>query len=277
MTKKAHYQTEILCLLDLNDFKGLKQYILENSNLPGRMANLTLISAIADSFSKNFSLSNSWYPVLIEWLDLEANGNDAETVLVLTALESLGSLYEHCDNQQRTEIAQKLHASLNDERWRVREIVTESYKRIGLDSYDLLVELFQSIITNDLTPLEIRGILATLAHPILLQTPQQLGFAQKILEISFDYYLDFNAEKFTKEDKKVLRKGLSFAPSVIINKTPDTGFNYLKMLVEKNNKDLTRIVKENLKKKRLASEYPTEVVNLLNIIDEQKVRNEKPK
>lgn len=270
MNKMKQYKIEVLSFLESNDYEGLEHYILEKSNLPGRMANLTLISVIADSFKENISFSKSWYSRIQKWVDLKTDGNDSETELVLVALESFGEMYICLDKNQKIEITQQLHSALNDKRWRVREIVTESYKRIGIHSYGLLQDEFNSILNEPLTPLEVRGILATVAHPELLKSSQQLNFSQKILEQSFNYYLAFNNEKFTKEDKLILKKGLSFAPSVIINKNPDEGFLFFNTLVLKDDKDVMRIVKENLKKKRLSSIYPTEVDDLLKIINKKR-------
>lgn len=135
-------------------------------------------------------------------------------------------------------------------------IVTESYKIIGLSSYKKLINLFENILYNNPTTLEIRCVLATVVHPDLLISEEQLDFSQKILEVSFNYYLYFDIEKFSKEEKLILKKGSSLAPSVIVNKNPYTGFPYFERLIEK-------IIKTKLKKKRLENNYPNKVEALL--------------
>lgn len=270
MTKKQYYYGDVFQLLKNNEFTLLEQYLLNHSNLPGRMANLTLISTVADIMDEHISISESWYLDISKWFDVQADGNDSNTILILTALESFGAMFPHVSEETQSVINKQLKKSLNDVRWRVREIVTESYKRIGLFSYGELIKQFCTIIENKPTPLEIRGILATVAHPDILRTNEQLAFSQKIMVLSFDSYLTFDSEKFTKEDKLILKKGLSFAPSVIINKNPKDGFLFFETLISQENKELTQIIKENLKKKRLSSFYPDEVKHLLQLIESHK-------
>lgn len=267
MTKRQDYYDDVFPMLENNDFDNLEQYILTRSNLPGRMANLTLISLVADIMDAHPSIAKSWLPTLKTWFDTKADGDNAETILLLTALESFGAIYHHSTKEQHLEITAQLKNSLNDDRWRVREIVTESYKRIGLSSYDELISQFEAILAERRTPLEMRGMLATVAHPELLHTEQQQIFSQKIMILAFNFYMDLDLTKFTKEDKLVLKKGLSFAPSVIVSKNPKEGFLFFDTLIAKQDKDITRIVKENLKKKRLSNIYPDEVESLLERID----------
>lgn len=267
ITKRLDYYDNVFPLLENNDFDNLERYILTHSNLPGKMANLTLISLIADIMDANPSIAESWFPTLRTWFDAKADGNNAETILLLTALESFGAIYHHSTKEQHFEITAQLKNSLNNERWRVREIVTESYKRIGLSSYEELITQFEVILSEKITPLEMRGLLATVAHPELLHSEQQLIFSQKIMTLAFNFYMDLDLTKFTKEDKLVLKKGLSFAPSVIVSKNPKEGFLFFDTLVTTQDKDITRIVKENLKKKRLSNVYPDEVESLLGKIE----------
>ena len=268
MSKKKAYQEMMYPLISSNDYEGLKEYILKESNLPGRMANLTLCSTVADIFEAEPQLTKDWYPQFKEWFHLKSDGNDAETVVIMSTLETFGGMYQNSNAKEHIELSELLHQALNDERWRIREIVTESYKRIGLFSYDSLINLFEPIMANQPTPLEIRGLLATLAHPDLLKSAKQLHFSQKVLEDSFDYYSQLDDKLFTKEDKIVLKKGLSFAPSVIVSQNPEEGFLFFNKLISQNNKEIANIVKQNLQKKRLSATYPDEVEKLLVKIKE---------
>lgn len=264
MIQKKIEKNQVEYLIKNDAFVNLEKLILENSYLPGRMANLKMISSIADVFEETYSISELWYERLEDWLHLNVDGNSPETELALTALDSLGGIYEKVPHNKKVLIEENLLQSLNDQRWRIREVVTESYKRIGNASYTSLIRLFKPLLTEDATPLEIRGILATVAHPELLISKEQLIFSQEVMENAFNYYFNFDAFKFTKEDKAILKKGLSFAPSVIISKNPQIGFSFFEKLLENNDtKDIKTIVKENLKKKRLENSYPDEVNKLL--------------
>ncbi|WP_270279787.1 hypothetical protein [Vagococcus bubulae] len=267
MTNHKKQEELYVQFLERNDFKGLENYLIENSNLPGRMVNLRLIATVANFFESNEELSKSWYRIFNSWFDIKIDGNSPEIILVLTALESFGGIYQNFSRKEQLLIEKKLKDSLNDERWRVREIVTESYKRIGLLSYGDLIKLFEDILSNDPTPLEVRGLLATVAHPNLLILEEQLDFSQKILELFFHYYLNFDEKTFSKEDKLILKKGLSFAPSVIVSKNPTVGFQYFDKLIKIDDKEINTIIKTNLKKKRLENVFPDEVEILLSEIN----------
>lgn len=268
MTNNKRLKELSVQFLKRNDFEGLRNYLIENSNLPGSMVNLKLVSTVANLFEANEEMSKSWYNTLKSWFRTKVDGNSPEVILVLTALESFGGIYSYFSIKEQLIIEKTLKESLNDERWRVREIVTESYKRIGLLSYGDLIKLFEDILSNEPTPLEVRGLLATVAHPNLLISEEQLDFSQKILELSFHYYLNFNEQIYSKEDKLVLKKGLYFAPSVIVSKNPNAGFQYFERLVKNDvSNELKTIIKTNLKKKRLENVYPDEVEGLLEMIN----------
>lgn len=263
MTKKDYY-TDIYPLINARDKSELENYLLEHSNMPGRMANITLVSVVADIMGSDTTIASSWYPTLSEWFRRETTGDDPETLLVLCAVESFGAIYNQKNGQSLIELEHYFVDALNDGRWRVREIVTETYKRIGINSYTDLEILFNWILQGALTPLEMRGLLATVAHPDILKTTEQLNYAQMMMERAFDYYLNFDATTYSKEDKIVLKKGLSFAPSVIISKNPEQGFAFFEELIEKNEKQLKPILKNNLKKKRVESVDSEKVAELLN-------------
>ena len=118
MSKKKEYEEIVSPLLAMEKHEELFQYIVDNSNLPGKMANLTLISVLADWFEEHSPISETWYLRLMEWLEIENDGDKPETVV---ALESIGGIYLGCTNEQQGAIEIKLQQKLNDTRWRMRE------------------------------------------------------------------------------------------------------------------------------------------------------------
>lgn len=267
MNKRKMYQQIVYPLLKNKQNIALKEFILSESSLPGRMGNLTLIKVVAENMTLNQVNPLDWYPIFSEWLSITSDGNDPYTDVLLTGLESLGAIYQFASEEMKKEIDALLHQSLNDPRWRVREIVTESYKWIGTNAFTNLTTSFDILLLNEPTPLEIRGILATIAHPNLLKTTEQLAYAQKIMSNAFDYFIHFDSTKFSMDDKKILQKGLAFAPSVIVSCSPNIGFDYFDELITLDNQAITRLIKENLKKKRLSQSFPDEVQKLLHKIE----------
>ncbi len=102
--------------------------------------------------------------------------------------------------------------------------------------------------------LELRAVAAALAHPPLLADG---AFARRAL---------FLADRIMKrvaaaprgvrgqEGFRVLRQGLGYALSVLAAAEPERGFALLERWAARPDPDLNWILRENLKKKRLASE-----------------------
>ncbi|MHA2274027.1 MAG: hypothetical protein ACXACI_19460, partial [Candidatus Hodarchaeales archaeon] len=80
-----------------------------------------------------------------------------------------------------------------------------------------------------------------------------LGLHKKILSKII------TASERSSEQFKALRKGLAYTLSVIVQAIPIEGFSYLHQLAEEQDKDITWIVRQNLKKNRLTRNYPKEV------------------
>ncbi len=85
--------------------------------------------------------------------------------------------------------------------------------------------------------------------------------------LAFAYYDSAELTCFSKEEKLILRKSLALAPSVIVSQHPEVGFAYFKKLIETKNKRIHSLIKENLKKKRLANAYQVEVEQLLHQLE----------
>ena len=70
----------------------------------------------------------------------------------------------------------------------------------------------------------------------------------------------------TSESFRTLRKGLGYSFSVVVGACPEDGFVYLEELAATSDMDVRWIVRENLKKKRLAGRFPREVERVLALM-----------
>lgn len=61
----------------------------------------------------------------------------------------------------------------------------------------------------------------------------------------------------------VLRKGLGYSLSVVVQAIPDDGFKFMEKFAPSENKNIIWILKENLKKNRLTKNYPREVKSVI--------------
>lgn len=245
----------------LEKIEELKKEMLLNSGMPGKRANLEIIKKFSD-FIKSKELNQEVYLKLIEFWSITANGDDPNTILCLAGL--LGLSHYYLDNNYIEEIKIILIEAMNDSRWRVREVIQETLKIIAMNDYNDLITFIDNI--KDPTMLEYRAIITTLAHPeILLNNIQKEYAISKLVEV-FNAFLIFeNTEDIKNEEFKALVKGLNFAPSVIVSKIPDKGFDIFEEYIGKS-KNLNRIIKENLKKNRLTKLNEKKCTDLINSI-----------
>jgi hypothetical protein len=101
------------------------------------------------------------------------------------------------------------------------------------------------------------GILLSLAHPKILDEKTSL-FCFKILGNVLE-----NIEK--DDNFEILKKGLEFTISVYTADNPDYGFSFMEKWIGKENV-IDKIIKSNLKKKRLWNKYPEKTGELLKRI-----------
>ncbi|SHH01301.1 hypothetical protein SAMN02745245_00332 [Anaerosphaera aminiphila DSM 21120] len=246
---------------DSGNYDSVNTYLLHNSNLPGKRANLTLMQSFSEVIS-TLNPSEELYNYLTSIFNSTSNGNDENTMLVICGLIGLGNFYNK-NSLKKSEITTLLIQAMNDSRWRVREIVTESLKIIAINSYSEFQKIIDSM--SEPTLLEQRAIIATLAHPIILKTNSQIEYSLRALDIIFKNFSKLDSKKDI-ENYKALKKGLSFAPSVIVAAGPVEGFDILKKYININ-KSINSAIKENLKKSKLLKYYPEEIQKMTALFE----------
>ncbi|RPI81614.1 MAG: hypothetical protein EHM41_20260 [Chloroflexi bacterium] len=213
-------------------------YMLAESGLPGPRGNLELAEAAVDLGTREH---------FMRWLHLplaESPTNSPQELLVFCGVVGLGKLAAGGD----LSVIERLRSYASDPRWRIREAVAFALQRIGRANRDLLLETTKRWIEGN--RLEQRAVIAGLAEPDLL-TDQRT--ARILLQ-----YLNFltsslaNAEDRKSEEFRVLRQALGYAWSVAVAALPQDGLSMMKPWLENDDKDISWVMKENLKKKRLA-------------------------
>jgi hypothetical protein len=248
---KMHGQREDLIkkLKPIIDNPGnLKAFIIQNSNLPGPRGNLELAFALAEIYDD--------LDALLNWLEITedlADANDPESFPAFCAAVCLGKIYTKTKDKKLISILKKLS---NDGRWRMREAVAFGFQIIGESDFDELKSVFSGWIKKS-NNLDKRAILVSLAHPRFLNEER----AKFCFEIADTVLKEMDREN----DFDVLKKGLSFTISVFAAANSDLGFKFIKRWIGID-KDIDRIMKENLKKNRLAGKYPEKVKGILNSI-----------
>jgi hypothetical protein len=270
MRKKDLHKQEILPLfkiaLNENDDRKLINYLSLHSELPGRRANLELGEAFIEVVS-DFKSSHSecLYKVILHMLEYtieNAPVNDPKEFIAFCgtwALCSLGVL----DSFKNLALT-NLKKLATDPRWRIREAVAKAIQ-ILIENNDVLVlDDLQNWLRAKNHWLLMRAVAAGVAEPRILIEEKFVSKALEFHKIIINH-ITINNER-NSEEFKTLRKALGYTLSVVICATPKKGFDYIKRLLQIQDKDIIWIVKNNLKKNRLLKNFPNEVKSLLRIL-----------
>lgn len=222
---------------DLNKSENWIEYVMQNSGLPGKRANFELLKIVTELGSEQF------FKECLTFDESIAPTNTRGEFVAMCGVTGLGKLI-YTGKQEYFELLRKFAC---DNRWRVREGVAIALQLLGEKDFTLLIENISEWGKGN--PYEKRAVVAGLCEPSLLKEKQNAEIVLKILnEITntIEHISDRKSESF-----RVLRKGLGYGLSVAIVACPEKGKEIFEKLRRKADKDITWILNENLKKKRL--------------------------
>jgi len=264
----------------LPDRAKLESYLLKNSGLPGRRANIELAAALADVFQEKGATEAQW-KLLVEWASLssdEAPTNSRREFLPFCAVQALGALYLDSDDARREEIFAMLRDASRSSRWRTREAAAFAFQRIGEGDFEVLKGLLSTWLDRASLS-EWRAIVAALAHPPFFETKGEgeggseavapVGAARAEPDVPVAFALEVAGtimaavHKLPKsgratEEFRVLSKGLGYALSVFAAASPADGFRFLRRWAGADDNDIKKIVAANIRKARLAKRFGDE-------------------
>jgi hypothetical protein len=145
----------------------------------------------------------------------------------------------------------KLQRAASDPRWRVRELVATALQRMLAADWPRTLAALQTWLTAG-DPLVIRAAVAAVAEPPLLTTPDRGADALAIQVGALAWVGRVPPADRRGEPMRTLRQALGYTISVAVAAAPDAGFAWLEQLAASADPDLQWIVRENLKKARLA-------------------------
>ncbi len=231
MTKVESYRA-ILRALD-----EWEPYLLRESGLPGPRGNLELIQAVADEASRE------QIERLLTWDASRAPPNDPHEFLAACGTVGLGRLLVEGDRAALT----RLRRLASDTRWRTREAVAMALQRWGDADMDKLLAAMERWARGK--AYEQRAAAAALCEPRLLRDPQH---ARKTLAILHAITASLADRRDRKGDDVIaLIKGLSYCWSVAVAALPAEGKRAMNKWMKSRDKDIRKIMQENLKKNRL--------------------------
>jgi hypothetical protein len=233
--KKTDRYRQILRTLDPDDWES---FLLEESGLPGPRGNLELAHAVADEGDEAI------FRRLLSWGPDRAPTNSPHEFLAVCGTVGLGKLLAEGQSQ----VLEELRLCASDPRWRTREGVAMALQRFGKVDMAALLQAMERWSEGSL--LEMRAAAAGLCEPDLLYERKH---AERVLGI-----LDritrrvCSVEERKSEDFRVLRKALGYCWSVAVVALPDRGKATMEQWFFSDDKDVVWIMRENLRKKRLA-------------------------
>jgi hypothetical protein len=258
------------------DIAALEDYLIDHSNLPSPRADLELIAAFADEVgalccAPDLSLNRSY--VALEWLLAELIiryppamfGSDPDSPLQmpqlcgLVALGEWSALFSHIESGINTLLT---HAA--SPLWRIREGSAMGLQRMLALAWSSTIRRLrrQSV---DAGAYAWRAIVAGVAEPPLLTSvPRALDALDLHYEaLSFLRRLPTSVRR--TDPAMTLRKALAYSVSVVVVPVPEIGFKQMHAWAAWNDPDITWILRENLKKNRLAK-WPDHVAALREIV-----------
>jgi HEAT repeat protein len=174
----------------------------------------------------------------------QAPTNSPYEFLAFCGVVGLGRLLA----EGKTELLVTLRRCASDRRWRIREAVAMALQRLGDQDMDALLQAMKMWSTG--TPLEQRAAAAALCEPRLLGQAKHARAVLRILDRITASLHEVQDRK--SEDYLALRKGLGYCWSVAVAALPDEGKPLMEKWLMDSDKDVRWIMKENLKKNRLA-------------------------
>ena len=238
MSKTQRHRNELKLLfselIQTTDEKELTEYLLSNSNLPGRRANLELAKAFTMVIEENWEKDNEllWKYImsLITITPVQAPVNDPQEFPPFCATWALGSIGAISEVHYKDSV-HHLKELAKDPRWRIREAVAKGIQKlIGAEGFKMLEELKTWIFKDQW--LTMRAVVTGVAEPSLLQDNQTARHALELHKKILDEVK--NSKNRKSEEFKVLRKGLAYSLSVVVQAIPKDGFQYLEELIAYN-------------------------------------------
>jgi len=148
----------------------------------------------------------------------------------------------------QAEVLPVLRASASDPRWRLRESVAMALQRFGDVDMQSLIQEMQTWSTG--FPLEQRAAAAALCEPRLLSRVEHARSVLLILDRITASILEQPDRR--ADDLRILRQGLGYCWSVAAVSDPEDGKALMEKWLLNPDPDIQWIMRENLKKNRLA-------------------------
>lgn len=239
------YNENVVLKLIHGDIKYLTKYLDDHSNLPSPRLNLELADYFAHLVAKDEKVM---FGKLIQMC------KHSSEYINFCGISALGTCFYKLDNDQKNITKDILIKAMHHPNWRIKESSAIALQYI-LESLHDDALIFMDQLRSDEDCLVNRALIAGLAHPPVLNNKKICNYAFMISDISMKLINDYDDLRCKSEDVVVLIKGLSYVISVFTVYDSIQGFQLMEHYLESNHKTLNKIIKSNLKKKRIRKDY----------------------
>lgn len=233
--------------------RPLEFYLREQSRLPGKRANLelagelsNLLGAVVSEFSRQTKALLTYFIGDDESIEV----NSPDEFVVLCGIVASGACAAVLPGW-RSEIFEALGHYASSNSWRVREGVVMAFQHL-LPAASEETITYLMMLAAEGTSFQQRASIAAVAEPPLLHTPEIINAALSIQHIVLVRVRTVPVAERRREDFRVLRQALGYTLSVVTAAAPEKGFDLMRQCASWGDADINWILRENLKKKRLA-------------------------
>jgi len=234
----------------------VRSVLLEHSRLPGPRGNLELAALFAEEVAGRAAQEPApWWDLCSALAGLSAHraptGDPGEFVAFCG---TLGAAAVACVVEDRTAPALDiLRGAAADPRWRLREAAAMGLQRLLLARRKETLSALERWVRGG-RPLELRAVAAALAEPSVLAIGENADAAVALHREVLTRLLASGSR--TSSAVRTLRQALGYTLSVVTVARPEAGFALLEELLASHDDDGLWIVRENLRKARLARRFP---------------------
>jgi hypothetical protein len=246
--------------------RPLEYYLRDQSRLPGTRANLELVNSLSNLLAAIVPEQPEQVWMLVHYLvqdEKTVERNTPDEFVVLCGVVAFGACASvHAEWHTEVFDMMKLFACSNS--WRVREGVTLALQRLLPIIPQETIKFLKELATKG-NCFQQRASVASIAEPSLLHDEDMIDAALAIQRHVLGRLHKLSETDRKREDVRVLRQSLGYTLSVVTAATPEKGFALMRDCAKWNDADINWILRENLKKKRLAKfvEHTEKVSRLL--------------
>ena len=246
--------------------RPLEYYLRDQSRLPGTRANLELVNSLSNLLAAIVPEQPEQVWMLVQYLvrdEKQVVKNTPDEFVVLCGVVAMG-VCGSVRQEWHSEVFELMKFFACSKSWRVREGVTMALQRMLLVHSQETIAYLIDLATKG-NCFQQRASIVAIAEPPLLRDQVLIDAALAIQRLVLMRLHELSATDRKHEDVRVLRQSLGYTLSVVTAATPDKGFALMRDCAKWNDADINWILRENLKKKRLAKfvEHTQKVSRLL--------------